>query len=116
VDNESYLWAVARYIEQNPVRAKIVTLPEDYPHSSARAHFGLEKSATLCDDLFYESQRNDYIMFIRGEIEEDQLKDIRNSLKTGRPLSSNKCLKDIEEKLARKLGAQPIGRPRKKIH
>ena len=91
-------------------------MPEEYPYSSARTHFGLEKSDILCDDFFYESQRNDYIMFIRGEIEEDQLKDIRSSLKTGGPLSSNKCLKDIEEKLARKLGAQPIGRPRKKIH
>jgi len=54
-------------------------------------------------------------MFVRGEIEEDQLKDIRSSLKTGRPLSSNRCLKAIEEKLARKLEAQPIGRPRKNV-
>ena len=38
VDEESYLWAVARYIEQNPVRAKLVKKAEDYPWSSARAH------------------------------------------------------------------------------
>jgi putative transposase len=113
VDNEGYHWAVARYIEQNPVRARIAAVPEEYPYSSARSHFGLEKSDILCDDLFDEGQRKDYIGFVRGSIEEDELKDIRISLKTGRPLSSNRCLKDIEEKLARELGARPIGRPRK---
>ena len=30
--------AVARYIEQNPVRVKIVKKAEDYPYSSANAH------------------------------------------------------------------------------
>ncbi len=114
VDKESYLWAVARYIEQNPVRAKITVTPEEYPFSSARAHFGLAHSDLIGDELFHEKQREEYITFVRGEIEEDQLKDIRNSLKTGRPLTSNKCLKAIEEKLARRLSAQPVGRPRKK--
>ena len=38
VDKEKYLWAVARYIEQNPVRVKIVKKAEDYPYSSANAH------------------------------------------------------------------------------
>ncbi len=37
VDKERYLWAVARYIEQNPVRAKMVKRVEDYLYSSARA-------------------------------------------------------------------------------
>lgn len=114
VDTKSYLWAVARYIEQNPVRAKMAVTPEGYPFSSARAHFGLVKSELLSDDLFHETKRNDYITFVRGEVEEDQIKDIRNSLKTGRPFTSNKCLRAIEEKLARRLAAKPIGRPRKK--
>jgi putative transposase len=38
VDREHYLWAVARYIEQNPKRANIVKKEEEYPYSSARAH------------------------------------------------------------------------------
>ena len=64
--------------------------------------------------FFMKLKRNDYITFVRGEVEEDQIKDIRNSLKTGRPFTSNKCLRAIEEKLARRLAAKPIGRPRKK--
>lgn len=113
VDSERYLWAVARYIEQNPVRAMMTVNPEDYPYSSARAHFGLVKNELISDDLFPESQRKDYISFVRGEIEEEQLKEIRASIRTGRPFTSNTCLKTIEEKLARRLAALPIDRPRK---
>ena len=35
-----YLWRALRYIEQNPVRAGLVSTAEDYPWSSARAHLG----------------------------------------------------------------------------
>jgi len=69
------------------------------------------KNELISDDLFPESQRQDYIAFVRGEIEEEQLKEIRTSIRTGRPFTSNSCLKAIEEKLARKLAALPIGRP-----
>jgi len=113
VESERYLWAVARYIEQNPVRAMMTEKPEDYPYSSARAHFGLVKNELICDDLFPESQRNAYIAFVRGDIEEEQLKEIRTSIRTGRPFTSNRGLKAIEDKLARRLAALPIGRPRK---
>ena len=37
VEEEPYLWAVMRYMEQNPVRARLVKKAEDYPWSSARA-------------------------------------------------------------------------------
>ena len=113
VDSEQYLWAVARDIEQNPVRAMMAVNPEDYSYSSARAHFGFVKNELINDELFPESQRKDYMAFVRGEIEEDQLKEIRTSIRTGRPFTSNRGLKAIEEKLARKLAALPIGRPRK---
>ena len=38
VMDESYLLAAVRYIELNPVRARLVTDPIVYPWSSARAH------------------------------------------------------------------------------
>jgi len=71
------------------------------------------RNELISDDLFPESQRKDYMSFVRGEIEEEQLKEIRTSIKTGRPFTSNSGLKAIEEKLSRRLSALPIGRPRK---
>jgi len=41
---ENYLLACTRYIELNPVRAKLVTQPEDWPWSSAQAHISGKNS------------------------------------------------------------------------
>ena len=38
VMDEAYLLAAARYVELNPVRARLVTSAADWPWSSARAH------------------------------------------------------------------------------
>lgn len=114
VDREAYLWAVARYIEQNPVRATMVEYPEGYPYSSARAHFGLLQDAVLGDDLFPEVQRNDYIEFLKSSIPLEQMKNIRQSAKTGRPIGTEKFVTEMERNLGKRLAALPIGRPRKK--
>jgi putative transposase len=36
--DESYFLTAARYVELNPVRARLVAKAEDYPWSSAVAH------------------------------------------------------------------------------
>ena len=40
VDSERYLLALVRYIHQNPVRARMVPRPEDWPYSSQAAYLG----------------------------------------------------------------------------
>lgn len=114
VDEEAYLWAVARYIEQNPVRAALVETPEVYPYSSAPAHFGIAHDPVLVGDLFHEDQRNDYVEFVKSGISERQVKDIRQSVKTGRPLGTVEFVSEIENRVGRKLIASPVGRPRTK--
>ena len=43
IDADEYLRQLSRYIHLNPVRAKIVTKPAEYPWSSYRATTGLSK-------------------------------------------------------------------------
>ena len=45
--DESYLLTAVRYVEQNPVRAGIVSIAEDYKWSSAASHCGTAKSNIL---------------------------------------------------------------------
>jgi REP-associated tyrosine transposase len=40
VDRDAYLLEVCRYVDLNPVRARMVAKPEDWPWSSYRAHLG----------------------------------------------------------------------------
>ncbi len=38
VEDDTYLWTVARYIEKNPVKAGLVERDENYRWSSAKVH------------------------------------------------------------------------------
>ena len=46
-DSDSYLAALVRYIHLNPVRARMVVLPEEYPYSSHRAYLGIEPEGVV---------------------------------------------------------------------
>ena len=114
VDQERYLWAVARYIEQNPVRAEIVEKEEDYLFSSARAHKIGNKDDVLGEELINEAERNDYREFISLRASEEAIKEIRYFTRTGRPLGSEDFINAMERTLQRKLAISPLGRPKEK--
>ncbi len=76
VMDEPYLPAAARYVELNPLRARLVTDPCDWPWSSARAHLAgrddqLVKVAPLLAMI------GDWDAFLRSAMPEDELRDIR---------------------------------------
>ena len=48
---DSHLWAIARYVERNPVRARMVRLPWRYPWSSAAVHTDNGRDAAGVLDL-----------------------------------------------------------------
>jgi putative transposase len=111
VDKDRYLWAVARYIEQNPVRARVVKKAEDFPYSSANAHINGIMNEILGEELFEARQRKDYRELINAEKE---INSIRYHTRTGRPLGSEEFIKKMEKKLERKFMLKSPGRPRKK--
>ena len=112
VDKEKYLWAVARYIEQNPVRGEIVNKAEDYPYSSAKAHIHGVKDEILGEALFEGRQREDYIELMKASIKEEEINNIRNHTRNGRPMGSESFIEKMEQKLDRILvggvGTTPV--------
>lgn len=116
VDKERYLWAVARYIEQNPVRAGVVEKAEDYPYSSARTHVNGSKDAVLGEELFSNDQRADYILLLRSDMPRKEIERLRYATKTGRPFGNEEFVVEMEKKLERRLLQRPKGRPRKESH
>ena len=113
VDKEKYLWAVARYIEQNPVRAKIVEKAEDYSCSSAKAHIHGVKDKILGEALFEGGQMEDYIELMKASIKEEDINNIRNHTRSGRPIGSESFIKKMERKLDRIFKLRSRGRPKK---
>src|SRR3990170_3749937 len=112
-DKEKYLWAVARYIEQNPMRARIVKKAEDYPYSSAKAHIDGVKDEILGEALFEGRQREDYIELMKASIKEEEINNIRNHTRNGRPVGSESFIEKMERKLDRIFKSKPRGRPKK---
>jgi putative transposase len=113
VDQESYLWAVARYVEQNPVRAGLVNRAEDYLYSSARVHVNGGEDVVLGEDLFSDGSRPHYILLLRSNIPRTEIDHLRYATKTGRPFGNEEFVADMEKKLERRLLQRPKGRPRK---
>jgi len=62
--DERYLYGAVKYVERNPVRAKIVKKAENYPWSSAKTHVKKETERILSDFYLLEEIDNwsDYLM------------------------------------------------------
>jgi len=114
LDQEHLLHAVC-YAERNPVRARLVRLPWRYRWSSAAAHIGESDSAGVLDhtrwkEMFTPAQWRKVLQ--RPEDQTMTLR-IRHTLKTGRPLGSDRFIAKLEAKIGKRLRAMPMGRPPK---
>lgn len=112
VMEERYLLAAARYIELNPVRAKLSKKAEDYPWSSAAAHVqgkddGLAKVAPLLALV------NDWRVFLAAGTEDMEIDIFRRHERTGRPLGAKDFVTALEGTLGRTLYPQSPGRKKK---
>ncbi len=100
--DEDHLLAAARYVELNPVRAKLKRRARDWRWSSARAHLtgrddGLVQVAPLLERV------EDWRAFLAGGLAEDALEALRRHGRTGRPLGSTFFLEALEAQLGRPL-------------
>ena len=113
VEEEKHLWAVSRYIEQNPVRARMVKKAENYPYSSAKAHISGSDDGVLGEALISEEERKDYIKLLRESMPAEEMDNLRFHTRAGRPYGGEKFIGHVERLLKRALSSRPKGRPRK---
>ena len=114
VENEQYLWAVARYIERNPLKPGMAASVEDYRWSSAKAHVkGTQDSVLSADSWLSPQERSAYAAFVC--LEDDETDNIiRRATKSGRPVGSESFIDGLEIQLNQTLKPKKPGRPRKK--
>lgn len=119
VDTERYLLACYRYIEMNPVRARIVADPLDYRWSSARGNAGDDPDPLLDPHSVYLDLAADdvarkarYRAFLDLAINEDELTAIRAYVKQGGALGSKRFQEQIEALVGRPARLRATGRPK----
>ncbi len=109
-DDEHYL-TVLRYIEANPLRARIVERPGDYPWSSFATRKGLEKPFALSDGPLVVPQN--WPQLVGRKLAVADQDRISNSIRRGTPLGQPDWVRCAAAKLKLESTIKPRGRPKK---
>ena len=114
VDKDAYLWAVCRYIEKNPVRAKIVIRPDQYKWSSAKANSSAKEQFSFIEPIWKNYiDREEYRKFLNNQDDKREIEQIRKAIYTGKPIGTDKFFKRIGNTLGIVITARRRGRPSK---
>ncbi|KZC38304.1 MULTISPECIES: transposase [Rhodanobacter] len=118
VDTETYVLRCYRYIDLNPVRARLTDDAASYPWSSASSHCGLRPLAWLTPHPAYtalaptpEARAEAYRQLLREVLSDDDLAAIRTYLKQQRALGHGGFRAMVEAKTQRLAGIRPAHRP-----
>ena len=113
VMDEPHCLACLRYIENNPVRAKLVKQAEEWPWSSASAHIKDRNDILVNVSPALSIVQDDWKRFLLKTDSFDQMETFRKHERTGRPLGSDPFVQKLEQKLNRILKPQKPGRKAK---
>ena len=120
IDSEAYFLACCRYIELNPVRARMASTPRAYRWSSYRAHVHGTADALVSDHPLYralgrsaETRQNAYRALFRTALEPEFVAALRAATNGGWALGGERFKREIADALGRRVAPLPRGRPRK---
>lgn len=106
-----------RYVERNPVRARLVRVAWRYRWSSAAEHCGCGQPGTMtfADPRPWRKTWNTvrWRETLREPDDEETVTRLRLCTHRGRPLAGDSFLSKLEHKLDRRLRPLPVGRPKK---
>lgn len=125
VQQDAYLLEVYRYIELNPVRAGMVTFPDEYCWSSYRIN-ALGKASSLCSPhtvyldlgVTAELRREVYRTLVEARVDVELNTEIRKATNKGLVLGDESFKLKVEDVIGRRVTEGKRGRPlgwRKKI-
>jgi putative transposase len=121
VESSRYVLGCYRYIERNPVDAKMVSAPRDYPWSSVAANTGQRAEAWITPHVEHAALGNDdanryvnYLGMVNEPLDADLVRQIRESRDSGYPLASDRFKAELAARLGRKMEPGRPGRPERR--
>lgn len=113
VDSDRYLLAVIKYVERNPVRARIVRTVESWKWGSGyRKLNGTPNEQTLITPPPIDLPDH-YRVWVNQPEKEDELEDVRISVNKGKPFGSMKWTERMVRHFGLELTTRKPGRPKK---
>jgi len=118
IETDRYLMACGRYVELNPVRARIVSAPQDYRWSSYGHKIGRSHFTWLDEDPCYASlgarrseRESRYREWVASTVPEGEWELIRLAVQRGQLSGGQRFQEDIERRLGRRVESRGPGRP-----
>ena len=108
--DQQHLLAAGRYVERNPVRARLVKEATEYAWSSCRFNCGLVETDPLVLERQLPEMVGDWPAFVREWDSEADTK-VRMGTRTGRPVGDEVFVDKLEQLARRILRPKPAGRP-----
>jgi len=111
--DDDHFWEAVRYVERNPVRAKMVERADQYPWSSAAAHCGLRTDELLTELTARPVETAQWAAWLGDEEDPAVQERLRAATRTGRPAGGEAFVDFVEKVLGRVVRRRKAGRPRK---
>jgi putative transposase len=112
VETDKHLIDLVRYVEQNPLRAKLVNQAQDWQWSSLwRREQGSEKQKKLLCELPTDLPAN-YLDSVNTILNEADLKRVRVSVNKGTPFGSGGWTNNMVKTYGLESTTRGVGRPR----
>jgi putative transposase len=114
-----HLWAVARYIELNPVRARLARHAHHYPWSSCRhkldhaPHWMDPAAQPAVPTTRARPLGHHYAEYLRAPVPAEEWAHIRRALHAGTVTGSEQFVRTLEAEHQLALQPRPRGRPRR---
>ena len=110
-----HLWPALKYVELNPVRARLCRRAWEYAWSSAAAHTEEKAESKLLNlpRWYKQISAKEWRKELAEGLTDEEVAQIRLRTHTGRPLGSDSFVSKLEALLGRRVRPLPAGRPRK---
>jgi putative transposase len=122
IDSESYFLTCQRYIELNPVRARLVSQPGAYRWSSHSHYAGGAENEVITEHPVYltlgqtaPERRAAYLSLFETSLDERLIARIREAINSDSALGSEAFLEHAEAQLGRSVRVPRRGRPPKSV-
>jgi putative transposase len=113
IQADGHFLTVCRYVEQNALRARLVSRAEDWPWSS------LALRRSNCHDVALSTwpilPPSNWLELVNEVPTEEVLREVRYSIRRHRPFGEQRWTKEAAAKLSLEPGCRGTGRPRSKM-
>lgn len=111
IDSDDYLLTCCRYVELNPVKANMVSSPEEYAWSSYSVNAGFEQGARWLG--LVDIEPNAYKDFVASRIDPEEQIFLQRAVASNQLTGSLRFIDEVEERTGIRVERRNPGRPKK---